>query len=201
MHSRTSLHPLVTTTQFYMESKHHQAFLFEPLLLPSTSSPAESTTANAHKDAAHIKAVITSSSDIVFRFFCIILIGTISLWANYEASKGFHITVINDEGDSFAGNRFSHFYISDDKATRIIFDTSKFVENILYPSDHVHHHQSQFFKKQVNHVILRLANQNMSADIVVESRANNEFGQKIMHVLVGPATWERRSTAVMSLDR
>lgn len=157
-----------------MEAKHHQAFLSEPLLLPSTSSPVESTTSNVHKDADHIKAVITTSSDIVFRFVCIILIGTISLWANYEASKGFAITVINDAGDSDAGKQFSHFYISDDKATRIVFDTSKFVENILYPSDHVH--QRGFFKKQVKHVVLRLANvQNMSTNIVVESRANNEY--------------------------
>lgn len=161
-----------------MESKHHQAFLFEPLLLlPSTSSPVESTLENVHKhnDAGHIKAVFMSSSDIVFRFVCIILIGTISLYANYEASKGFAITIINDAGDSFAGKRFSHFYISDDKATRIVFYTSKFVENILYPSDHVHQHQSRFFKKQVDNVTLRLANQNMSTDIIVESRANYEY--------------------------
>lgn len=168
---------IVITTQFYMESKHHQALgLFKPLLLPvpATSSPVESTTlSNVH--VGHFKAIITSSSDILLRFACIILIATIALWANYEASKGFTITVINDAGDSSAGKWFSHFYISDDKATRIIIDASNFVENILYPRDHLHNHQSRFYKKQVNHVILRLANQDISTDIIVESRANNEY--------------------------
>ncbi|KAL8126855.1 hypothetical protein AgCh_013958 [Apium graveolens] len=166
------------------QHKHHQAFLSEPLLLPSTSSPVQSV----RKPAGHcIKAVITSSSDIVYRFVCIILIRTISLWANYEASKGFAITVINDAGDSFAGKRFSHFYISDDKATRIVFGASKFVENILYPSDH--EHRSVFFKKQVNHVILRLANvHNMSTNIIVESRANNEY---VLHL--NPSIMEHKN--------
>lgn len=177
-----------------MESKHHQAFLFQPLLLPSTSS-STTTPCNVHKDAGQIKAAITSSSDIVFRFVCIILIGTVSLYANYEASKGFTISIINDAGDSFAGKRFSHFYISDDKATRIVFDTSKFVESILYPSDHVHHHESRFLKKQVDHVILRLANQNMSTDIIVESRANNEY---VLHLNPSIMKHENFNHAIVS---
>ncbi|WOG91812.1 hypothetical protein DCAR_0311066 [Daucus carota subsp. sativus] len=172
-----------------METKHQKPYLSEPLLLPtSPSSPPDIST-----------ATITSNSDILFRFACIILIGTISVWANYEASKGFSITVINDAADSFAAKRFSHFYISDDKATRIILETSKFVENLLYPRDYVHyHHQSRFFKKHVNHVTLRLANQNMSTDITVESRANNEY---VLHLDPSIMQHKNFSHAIVSAIR
>ncbi|XP_077227544.1 plant basic secretory protein (BSP) family protein [Tasmannia lanceolata] len=103
----------------------------------------------------------TPTSAIGVRLVSVILIATISLWANYEASKGFEITIINDAGNTLAGPRFHLIFDSNDKATRIILKCSEFVERILYPD--VHHP-----KKPIDHVTLRLANRNFTGGTTVE---------------------------------
>ncbi|XVF14491.1 hypothetical protein REPUB_Repub09cG0064700 [Reevesia pubescens] len=110
----------------------------------------------------------SSSSGIISRLFLVIFIGTISIWANHEASKGFKVTIINNAKDSPAGRRFALFYISNDEATRIILNTSAFVENILYP------HSNQT-KKPVHHVILQLAANNLTTKVMVETSKSKEF--------------------------
>lgn len=157
------------------EQDHH---LLQPLI--STTFPAAATGTSSHKADDNIRFIISSNSGIIIRFLLIILIGTVSVWANYEASKGLIITVINDSGNSSPGKRFSLFYVSNDKATRIVLTTSQFVENLLYPEDH--HTQTSYSpnpKKQVNHVILRLATQNLTTKFLVESTKNHEY---ILHL-------------------
>lgn len=97
----------------------------------------------------------------------------ISIWANHEASKGHTITIVNEARGTAQGKRFDLFYGSNGKASRMVYETSKFVENFLYPN-------SSYAKKQVNHVVLRLSNRNMlqsqSVVVVVEStRAAEEY--------------------------
>lgn len=69
-----------------------------------------------------------------------------------------------------AGERFSFFYESNDKATRILLNTSKFVENLLYPNQ-----DSLHMKKQINSVTLRLASTNISSIVSVDLRKPHEY--------------------------
>ncbi|KAK9011908.1 hypothetical protein V6N11_039983 [Hibiscus sabdariffa] len=122
-----------------------------PLLTTSATvtSGAAPAPAPAKQDARN--GVFSSTTPaIIFRLLLVILIGTISVWANHEASKGFKVTIVNNPAvkDSPAGRRFHLFYISNDEATRIILNTSVAVENILYPNQ---------TKKPVHHVVLQLA--------------------------------------------
>ncbi|PHT69688.1 hypothetical protein T459_24792 [Capsicum annuum] len=110
----------------------------------------------------------------------VIFVGVFSLWENYEDSKGFDITIVNEANDqsAFASDLF---FMSNDEATRLIPRTSKFIENILYPiSDRRESHQ-QKIKKQVKHVIPRLSSQNLTSPVIVKPSQdnNNEF---VMHV-------------------
>ncbi|KAL4376113.1 hypothetical protein GQ457_02G018580 [Hibiscus cannabinus] len=118
-----------------------------PLL--TTSATVTSGAAAAKQDARN--GVFSSTTPaIICRLLLVILIGTISVWANHEASKGFKVTIVNNPAvkASPAGRLFHLFYISNDEATRIILNTSLVVENILYPNQ---------TKKPVHHVVLQLA--------------------------------------------
>ncbi|XP_034931906.1 uncharacterized protein, partial [Populus alba] len=119
-------------------------------------------------DADYIK-LWSSNSSIILRLLLITSIGIISIWANYEASKGFGITLVNDAKDYAEGRRFTLSYISNDKATRIILNTSLFVENLLYPNI------NDTKKQVIHHVTLRLAGNNLPNPVTVETNTNNEF--------------------------
>ncbi|KAJ7965083.1 Basic secretory protein, partial [Quillaja saponaria] len=158
-------HPLQYCNLFLMHShmKEDQHSFFQPLISSSSSSSSSTATAatttsysidsNYEKNTTDQDIKIsTSNYGIIIRLLSVVSIAIISLWANYEASKGFEITLINDNKESLAGRRFNLFYISNDKATRIALNTSAFVENLLYPTDD--HLQP---KKHINKVTLRLA--------------------------------------------
>jgi hypothetical protein len=151
--------------------------LIQPILIPrdiATASSSTTTTTTSFyyfddTDADYIKHW-SSNSSIILRLLLITSIGIISIWANYEASKGFGITLVNDAKDSAEGKRFTLSYISNDKATRIILNTSLFVENLLYPNI------NDDTKKQViHHVTLRLASNNLPNLVTVDTNTNNEF--------------------------
>ncbi|KAJ6736037.1 hypothetical protein OIU85_018262 [Salix viminalis] len=142
-------------------------YLFQPILT-ATASTTTTSSSSDDTDADDIK-LWSSNCSIIFRILLITSIGIISIWANYEASKGFGITLINDAKDSAEGKRFTLSYISNDKATRIILNTSFFVENLLYPNINA-------TKKQViRHVTLRLASISLPNSVTVETNKNNEF--------------------------
>lgn len=143
--------------------------LFQPLLSTTTISSSSSATLDSGEDD-YIKMLSPNSSvNIILRLFTIISIGFISIWANYESSKGFDITVVNDNKDSSEGKRFTLLYMSNDKAVRIIQNTSSFVENILYPN-------RNYTKKKIHHVTLRLAKtNNLTSVVTVETKTNDEF--------------------------
>lgn len=142
--------------------------LLQPLLQP----PATTSSANtaAKDDAINL---ISSNSGILFRVLSVFFIGIVTIWANCEASKGFSITIINDAGDTAAGRKFDLFYVSNDKATRMVLNTSEFVEKVLYDPSNTHP------KKDVNHVIVRLASRNLTHMAIVSSRERNEFALDI----------------------
>ncbi|XP_022774059.1 uncharacterized protein LOC111316336 [Durio zibethinus] len=141
------------------------------LSIPLLATPASALTTTATSSTTKEddkKDFFLSSSRIISRLLLVIFIGTISVWANHEASKGFKVTIINNAKDSPAGRRFALFYVSNDEGTRIILNTSALVENILYPDSNQN-------KKPVHHVILQLASKNLTTKVIVETSKSKEF--------------------------
>ncbi|KAH0721791.1 hypothetical protein KY284_006821 [Solanum tuberosum] len=118
----------------------------------------------------------------------VIFVGIVSLWANYEVSKGFSITIVNEaiEG-TFANKRFDLFYVSNDEATRLVLRTSKFVENILYPISDRQDYGQPGIKKQVKHVILQLSSRNLTSSIIVKSSRDDK---DVFVVYISPSILE-----------
>ncbi|KAJ8534534.1 hypothetical protein K7X08_016262 [Anisodus acutangulus] len=164
-----------------MEEKNQH--LLQPLI--------QTTTTYSYENYDDYKITSSSNANIILRLVLVIFVVVVSLWANYEASKGFSITIVNEANDqsTFSSKRFDLFFVSNDEATRLILKTSKFVENILYPiNDHLDSGQPQI-KKQVKHVILRLSSRNLTRFVIVKpSRDNDEF---VLHIspsiLEGPS--------------
>ncbi|XP_055808622.1 uncharacterized protein LOC129877161 [Solanum dulcamara] len=153
-----------------MEEKNQH--LLKPLIKTTTTNSYE----NDHKITSY-----SSNTSIILRLVLVIFVGVVSLWANYEASKGFSITIVNEAiEDTFSSKRFDLFYVSNDEATRLVQRTSKFIENILYPiDDHQDFDQPQI-KKQVKHVILQLSSQNLTHPVIIESSQDND--EFVIHI-------------------
>ena len=141
-------------TSFHMPIMKDQHGLHQSLLPTTTTATSSSLDAN---EACDTNLIPLSNFSILIRLLLVLFIGTFSLWENFEASKGFEITIINDAKHTPSGQYFTLFYVSNDKATRIVLNTSEFVENLLYPN-YNHHYP----KKVVHHVTLRLANHNFT---------------------------------------
>ncbi|KAL6286933.1 hypothetical protein ACE6H2_011323 [Prunus campanulata] len=140
--------------------------LFQPLIHGKPTIPPSTNKHYVHH-ASHNSGTI----NILVRFLSVFFIGLLALYANREASKGFDITIINDIKDSVAGRRFHLFYVSNDKATRIILDTSNF---------HMHNP-----RKHINHVVLRLSSLNSTSDnmgVVVHHSPNKKNDHFILDI-------------------
>ncbi|KAK9049341.1 hypothetical protein SSX86_031690 [Deinandra increscens subsp. villosa] len=152
------------------------SYSFHQSLLDHTTTVTTATTYSVHEITSLPPKSLPPNtlpkfSDIVFRIIFISLFATVAIWANHEASKGFSITILNDAGKySSAGKRFSVFYESNDQATRTVLNTSRFVENLLYPNQDPHH-----TKKQIKSVTLRLAPTNYPVTVSVHSRKAHEY--------------------------
>ncbi|GAA0170310.1 hypothetical protein LIER_24602 [Lithospermum erythrorhizon] len=125
--------------------------LYHPLLHKTTTSTTLAAT-------GHETNIPSNSPGIIPRLTFVFFIGAISLWANYESSKGFNITILNEAGNNtLASKRFDLFYVSNDEITRLVLRTSQLIEDIIYQSDDIN------FKKQVNHVIIKLSSRNLTS--------------------------------------
>ncbi|TMW98924.1 hypothetical protein EJD97_003314 [Solanum chilense] len=137
--------------------------LLQPLIQKTNTNSYE----HDHKIISY-----SPNQSIILRLFMVIFVGLVSLWSNYEVSKGFSITIVNETiKGTIANKRFDLFYMSNDEATRLVLRTSKFVENILYPVNHQHE-----IKKQVKHVIIQLSSRNLTSPVIVN---NDEF---VIHI-------------------
>ncbi|KAE8669554.1 Carbohydrate-binding X8 domain superfamily protein, putative isoform 1 [Hibiscus syriacus] len=143
------------------------------LSIPLLTTPATAT------DGAENGVSSATTSSIICRLLLVILIGTISVWANHEASKGFKVTIVNNPTVevSPAGRRFHLFYVSNDEATRIILNTSAVVEKILYPNQP---HQT---KKPIHHVVLQLAAAGDNTSTNKVSVVNMSKGKESVYVI------------------
>ncbi|KAL9993739.1 hypothetical protein Hdeb2414_s0007g00239961 [Helianthus debilis subsp. tardiflorus] len=147
----------------------HQSVLDTTTVTAATTAKVHTLTwpPKAHPNTLH------NVPDIIFRVILITLFATVAIWANHEASKGFAIEIVNEAGKySSPGKRFSLFYESNDQATRILLNTSGFVENLLYPNDQ---DQLMHTKKQINSVTLALARVNFSTLVSVYSPKPHEY--------------------------
>ena len=153
-----------------MEEHYLLQLLLATTTITSTSTFTASTTSSLYSNYA--------CYNIVIRLLLVLFIGIFSLWANFEASKGFDIIIINDVKDTPAGQCFTLFYVSDDKATRIVLNTSQFVENLLYDPNYNHHYP----KKVVNHVTLRLASQNFTHTVTNNFHSDHKKHDYVINI-------------------
>nr|XP_043610221.1 uncharacterized protein LOC122581953 [Erigeron canadensis] len=203
-----------------------EPYLLQQSLLTTTTTTTKSSSmiSSLPPNSVTCSTNKSNASSIIFRLILISCIGIISIWANYEASKGFSITIVNDASKfSLARKRFSLLYESNDKATRIVVNTSTFVENLLYPAYNNNNQDSQkHFKKQINSVTLRLAAPtnfhdfvsvdqhsqkpheyiiNLNPSLLEETRSNNDE-LVVMAVLQGMARvwlWDGKGGAPLVL--
>ncbi|KAK7333624.1 hypothetical protein VNO80_30400 [Phaseolus coccineus] len=143
-------------------------YLFQPLTPHySTLSSSHSLHQQHHQNLKHLSS---DTKNIFIRILSILLLALISIWANYEASKTFKISIVNDAKDSLAGRRFALSYVSNDKATRIILNTSSYVEHFLYPNNNI------YPKKNIHSVTLRLPRRNLNATVAVYADGSRPHG-------------------------
>ncbi|KAI3973339.1 hypothetical protein MKX01_020714 [Papaver californicum] len=142
-------------------------YLLQPLIITTTTSSDENEENSGFdpSDSQH------SLKNISIRFLSVIFVAIISLWANYEASKGFEINIIseNHHDTTTASRRFNLLYVSNDKISRVVLNTSEFVENILYPPDESH------VKKTITRITVKLGDQNLTNPVVVNHQKRGEF--------------------------
>ncbi|XP_074561317.1 uncharacterized protein LOC141817578 [Curcuma longa] len=104
----------------------------EESLIATTSSSSSSSSSFSSSSAASTPTAIV----ILTRLTAIITFVALSLWANYEASKGVDISVFSSAApSSAAARRFDLLFVSNGRAHRIIHRASRFAEKALYPDD------------------------------------------------------------------
>ncbi|CAL9058693.1 uncharacterized protein LOC135651867 [Musa acuminata AAA Group] len=98
-----------------------------------------------------------------------LVLAACALWANYEASKGFDITVLHGASRSPAARRFGLLFVSNGRAARLVLSSSDLVQRVLYPDD-------SFPRKPVRRITLFLADENLNETVVVShGRHPGEF--------------------------
>ncbi|KAI3949920.1 hypothetical protein MKW92_046101 [Papaver armeniacum] len=145
-------------------------YLLQPFITTTTPTTTTSSGENEEDTGFGLSDDSHTFKSISIRFLSIFFVAIISLWANYEASKGFEINIISENHEaSAASRRFNLLYVSNDKISRVVLNTSEFVENILYPPNESH------VKKTITRVTIRLADQNLSNPVVVNHQNEGEF--------------------------
>ena len=177
MHQYTS----IASRSMEKEDKH---FLFQPLL-PHFNPSYEIDQQNAYNSTNNSKSFIPNNNNIIHRILLILFVAIISIWANYEASKTFDIHIVNDTKDSLAGRRFTLFYISNDKATRLLLNSSSFVEQVLYPNSNNNNIDIKN-KKFIKSVTLRLVRRNLDTitTIMADEKNINSYVIEISPMLL-----------------
>ncbi|XP_010927430.1 uncharacterized protein [Elaeis guineensis] len=131
----------------------------EPLLHNPSSSTT--TTTDDMEETSSLSS-LSSTTTIVIRLSTIIAVAAISLWANYEASKGFQISIVKAAAGSHAGHRFNLMFVSNGRAARIVHHAGQLVERALYPNN-------LYPRKPVDRVTLRMASHNLTTTVSVTS--------------------------------
>jgi Peptidase of plants and bacteria len=118
----------------------------------------------------------------------IVSLVVVSLWANYEASKGFDLTICNAPTDTLAGRRFDLMFVSNGKAAKLLLESSDAIKRILYP-------RNVYVKKPVRHVILELAGEKTTEIVQVKRGYKKEKPDEYL-ILVKPEILEEENATV-----
>ncbi|KAK7387030.1 hypothetical protein VNO78_27498 [Psophocarpus tetragonolobus] len=127
-----------------------------------------------HQHDNNAKYSTSDGNNVVLGILTILFVALISLWANHEASKSFHVTTLNDANDSPAGRRFALSYVSNDKANRILLNTSSFVETFLYKNNN----NNNNMRKHIHSVTLRLTHRSFNTTVSVYAADNRHHGNE-----------------------
>ncbi|KAJ4818223.1 Plant basic secretory protein (BSP) family protein [Rhynchospora pubera] len=149
-------------------------------LLPSSSLP---TTPSNPFTAPQL-----STRGICVRAVTIVLLLAVSLWANYEASKGFDLTVNNASTNTLSGRRFDLMFVSNGKAAKMLLESSYAIEHILYPGN-------MYVKKPVRHVILELAGEKTTEMVQVKHSYKKEKSGEYL-ILIKPEILEEENVTM-----
>ncbi|KAJ3700895.1 hypothetical protein LUZ61_004600 [Rhynchospora tenuis] len=129
-----------------------------------------------------------STRGICVRAGTIVLLLAFSLWANYEASKGFDLTVNNASTNTLAGRRFNLMFVSNGKAAKMLLESSNAIERILYPGN-------MYDKKAVRHVILELAGEKTTEVVQVKHCYKKEKPGEYL-ILIKPEILEEENVTM-----
>ncbi|CAD5178162.1 unnamed protein product [Musa acuminata subsp. malaccensis] len=142
-------------------------------ILP-TSAPTPPSVSNAATAVSP-----PSSPSFLLRVSVFLVLAAFSLWANFEASKGFEIAVINAASDTHAARRFHLLFVSNGRAARLVLSSSDFVERVLYPDD-------SFPRKPVGRVTLYMAALDLNETVLVSrGRRPGEFVVRMSQAVMG----------------
>lgn len=147
----------------------------EPLFSHPTAG-ADGTTDLAGPDNSIDEPTFSSSNlTSVCRLSTVLVITAISLWANYEASKGFDIIILEAPGATLAVRHYNLMFVSNGGAARTILNASAAIERALYPE------AVYFPRKPIRSVTLRVAGYNLSRAVIVTVAADGS-GDYVIHV-------------------
>ncbi|XP_074566003.1 uncharacterized protein LOC141822452 [Curcuma longa] len=98
------------------------------------------------------------SPGFLVRLLLLVAVAAFSLWANYEASKGFQVTVLNaaaaaassSSAFSSSARRFDLFFVANGRGARLVHRAGDSVQRALYPD-------ASFPRKPVERVTLSMA--------------------------------------------
>lgn len=162
--------------------------LFSPFMDSESliSPPSLPTTPNNH-----FMTPILTTRAIYMRAVTLVSLIAISLWANYEASKGFDLTIHNASMNTLVGRQFDLMFVSNGKAAKLLLEASSVMERIVYPGN-------MYVKKPVRHVILELAGEKTTEIVQVKHGYKKEKPGEYL-ILINPEILEEeKATKAMA---
>ncbi|KAJ0962616.1 hypothetical protein J5N97_027738 [Dioscorea zingiberensis] len=126
------------------------------------------TTTEQQQEEAHVDLRVLTRISLVFA------LAMVSIWANYEASKGFEIKVMNMATDTELGCQYNLMFVSNGRAERMVLNASEFIESVLYQD-------ASFQRKRVSSVTIlmsedhTLMNNNVSVSLSHEGNGYSDF--------------------------
>ncbi|PKA55582.1 hypothetical protein AXF42_Ash006784 [Apostasia shenzhenica] len=135
----------------------------ETSLLTNKPPPSPSASASASASEATERRPSSSPSirTIATRLSSLLLLLSLSLWANHEASKGFAVSVLNSAAASPAGRRFNLLFASNGRAATAVFLAAAAIEPTLFPDPHL------FPRKPIRRISIELACHNISSSVIL----------------------------------
>jgi Peptidase of plants and bacteria len=163
-------------------------------LNPTKPPPEPASSSNPKIGTTVCTNIPHSNHPPTLRLAIILAVFLLSLWANYEASKGFDLTILNAPTHTLPGRRFNLLFVSNGRAADMALKSSSFIEHILYPNREV------FPRKYVRHITIRLAGRNITNGVLVihdETRGAVPSGDYLIEI--SPSVMVRKNDVKMAV--